>query len=123
MSAGGASVSSSGAAQSDNSGDPLPRRFEFPSHQSHMLNLAKMCQESKQFADCVIQSDDGFSLRAHRLVLGAASSFLKMVFQQVRTLKQDKYLCKYLDQTLTIALKVKADNKVERRTILEKGGQ
>ena len=41
-----------------------PRRFKFPSHQSHMLNLAKMCQENSDYTDCVIQcgdfsSDDG----------------------------------------------------------------
>ncbi len=76
--------SSSGNGSGDQSSLPRPRRFEFPSHQSHMLGLAKMCKESKQFADCVIQSDAGFSLKAHKLVLGAASNFLKNVFQQVR---------------------------------------
>ena len=60
-----------------------PRLFKFPAHHDHMLNLAKMCKENKQFADCVIQSDNGFKHRAHRLVLGAASSFLKMIFEQV----------------------------------------
>lgn len=61
-----------------------PRQFKFPSHQSHMVSLAKMCRDNKQFQDCVIQCDDGFRLKAHKLVLGAASSFLKMVFQQVK---------------------------------------
>ena len=60
-----------------------PRKFKFPSHQSHMVNLAKMCQENKEYADCVIQCD-GVKLKAHRLVLGSASTFLKLVFQEVR---------------------------------------
>ncbi len=55
------------------------RVFKFPSHQSHTLALAKMCKESKAFADCVIQCDVG-AHKAHRLVLGAASAFLKEVF-------------------------------------------
>lgn len=60
-----------------------PRHFKFPSHQANMLHLAKMCQDSKQFSDCVIQCDGGEGVRAHRLVLGAASKFLKTVFQEV----------------------------------------
>lgn len=60
-----------------------PRHFKFPAHHDHMLSLAKICKESKQFADCIIQSDNGFKHRAHRLVLGSASSFLKMIFQEV----------------------------------------
>ena len=63
--------------------DEEPRRFKFPSHKSHMVNLAKMCQENKEYADCVIQCD-GVNLKAHRLVLGSASRFLKLVFQEVR---------------------------------------
>ena len=61
-----------------------PRHFKFPAHHDHMLSLAKMCKENKQFADCIIQSDNGFKHHAHRLVLGAASSFLTMIFKQVR---------------------------------------
>eukprot|EP00095_Tigriopus_kingsejongensis_P006983 maker-scaffold641_size121017-snap-gene-0.20 protein:Tk06983 transcript:maker-scaffold641_size121017-snap-gene-0.20-mRNA-1 annotation:"sodium- and chloride-dependent glycine transporter 2-like" len=60
-----------------------PRHFKFPSHQGHMLSLAKMCKDSKQFSDCVIQCDGGEAVRAHRLVLGAASGFLKTVFKEV----------------------------------------
>ncbi len=71
--------------------EPPPRLFTFPSHQSHMLNLAKMCKQNKEFTDCVIQCVDGGSkcsssspaqLRAHRLVLGAASKFLRRVFDE-----------------------------------------
>lgn len=62
-----------------------PRKFEFPSHQSHLLTLAKMCKESKEFTDCIIQCDEGDNLKAHRLVLGSASSFLKTVFQDLPT--------------------------------------
>ncbi|XP_040573542.1 longitudinals lacking protein-like [Lepeophtheirus salmonis] len=62
---------------------PKLRTFKFPAHQSHMLSLAKMCQENKTYADCVIQCDTGVKLKAHRLVLGSASSFLKLVFDEV----------------------------------------
>ena len=83
-----------------------PKLFKFPSHQSHMVSLAKMCRDNKEFADCVIQCDptlaeeeeegdgsgEGTSgggapsasrVRAHRLVLGSASAFLKRVFEEV----------------------------------------
>jgi len=81
-----------------------PRTFKFPSHQSHMVSLAKMCKEKADYTDCVIQcatvstqeeeeeeentgdkGDDPSSnkLRAHRLVLGAASPFLKAVFSDI----------------------------------------
>ncbi len=62
------------------------RLFKFPSHQSHTLHLARMCRENNTFADCVIQTDDADSssqLRAHRLVLGAASGFLRSVFAEM----------------------------------------
>ena len=35
-----------------------PRKFTFPSHQSHMLTLAKMCQDNSDYTDCVIQCGD-----------------------------------------------------------------
>merc|ERR1719150_3616190 len=71
-----------------------PRKFTFPSHQSHMLTLAKMCQDNSDYTDCVIQCGDFSSddteeehernrLRAHRLVLGSASAFLKNVFRDI----------------------------------------
>ena len=74
--------------------DDGPRTFKFPSHQSHMVSLAKMCQENKEYTDCVIQcggviakddqdGEDVHKLRAHRLVLGAVSPFLKLVFSEV----------------------------------------
>ena len=43
-----------------------PRKFTFPAHQSHMVSLAKMCQENTEFTDCVIQCGDGAALKAHR---------------------------------------------------------
>ena len=67
-----------------------PRTFKFPSHQSHMVTLAKMCQKNSDYTDCVIQcagtaedieEEDGEAenkLRAHRLVLGAVSPFMKL---------------------------------------------
>ena len=61
-----------------------PRKFTFPSHQSHMLGLAKMCQANKDYTDCVIQCDKGGeSLRAHRIILGSASPFLKTLFSEI----------------------------------------
>merc|ERR1719464_2415864 len=50
-----------------------------------MVHLAKMCQENKEYTDCVIRvgNADGQQdqeLRAHRLVLGSVSPFLKLVF-------------------------------------------
>jgi len=82
-----------------------PKKFRFPSHHSHMVNLAKMCQENKEYTDCVIQCGSGKDveaaddtaaaaaesnggggvqkLRAHRLVLGAVSPFMKLVFSEV----------------------------------------
>ena len=61
--------------------------FKFPAHQEHMLSLAKMCQENKDYSDCVIQclgdNSELSKIRAHRLVLGSASPFLKQVFQEV----------------------------------------
>ena len=35
-----------------------PRKFTFPSHQLHMLTLAKMCQDNSDYTDCVIQCGD-----------------------------------------------------------------
>ena len=45
-----------------------PRKFTFPSHKSHLLTLARLCQENKDYTDCLIQCDkDGEDgLRAHR---------------------------------------------------------
>jgi len=73
-------------AMSAGEDDQPPRLFRFPSHQSHVLSLAKMCKDSKEFADCVIQcgSSNEDVLRAHRLVLGAASNFLKNLFEEVK---------------------------------------
>merc|ERR1740129_956665 len=53
-----------------------------------MVHLAKMCQENKEYTDCVIRVGDADGaggqqdqeLRAHRLVLGSVSPFLKLVF-------------------------------------------
>ena len=59
-----------------------PRKFTFPSHQFHMVTLAKMCQENKDYTDCVIKIDEE-ELRAHRLVLGSVSPFLKLVFSDI----------------------------------------
>ena len=59
-----------------------PHKFSFPSHQLHMVNLAKMCQENKQYADCVIRVGED-ELKCHRLVLGAVSPFLKLVFGEI----------------------------------------
>ena len=53
------------------------KKFKFPSHQFHIVNLAKMCQENKDFTDCVIRVGEE-ELRAHRLVLGSVSPFLKL---------------------------------------------
>lgn len=71
------------SSTSDEDSSEEVKVFKFPSHKSHTLTLAKMVKESKAFADCVIQCDDGVQLRAHRLVLGAASEFLKEVFREV----------------------------------------
>jgi len=77
------------AGNSSNDNDKTPtRKFTFPSHQFHMVHLAKMCQENKEYTDCVIRvgnADGGGGqqdqeLRAHRLVLGSVSPFLKLVF-------------------------------------------
>ena len=59
-----------------------PRKFTFPSHQFHMVHLAKMCQENKDYTDCVIRVGEE-ELRAHRLVLGSVSPFLKLVFSDL----------------------------------------
>ena len=59
-----------------------PHKFSFPSHQLHMVNLAKMCQENKQYTDCVIRVGED-ELKCHRLVLGAVSPFLKLVFGEI----------------------------------------
>merc|ERR1711935_1159742 len=77
------------AGNSSNDNDKTPtRKFTFPSHQFHMVHLAKMCQENKEYTDRVIRvgnADGGGGqqdqeLRAHRLVLGSVSPFLKLVF-------------------------------------------
>ena len=59
-----------------------PHKFTFPSHQLHMVNLAKMCQENKEYTDCVIKVGEE-ELRAHKLVLGSVSPFLKVVFSEI----------------------------------------
>ena len=78
---------SAGNSSNDNDKTALPRKFTFPSHQFHMVHLAKMCQENKEYTDCVIRvgnadggDQQGQELRAHRLVLGSVSPFLKLVF-------------------------------------------
>ena len=78
---------SAGNSSNDNDKTALPRKFTFPSHQFHMVHLAKMCQENKEYTDCVIRVGDADGggqqdqeLRAHRLVLGSVSPFLKLVF-------------------------------------------
>ena len=45
-----------------------PHKFTFPSHKSHLLTLAKMCQDNKDYTDCLIQCDKNGEegLRAHR---------------------------------------------------------
>ena len=60
---------------------PPTKLFKFPSHQSHMVSLAKMCRDSNQFADCIIQCEEGAQVRGHKLVLGSASKFLKDIFK------------------------------------------
>ncbi len=72
---------SSGVGQNA-SGGSSQKKFTFPSHQFHMVTLAKMCQENKEYTDCVIRCGED-ELRAHRLVLGAASPFLKIVFAEI----------------------------------------
>ena len=69
-----------GSASGEEEGGP--RKFTFPSHQFHMVTLAKMCQENKDYTDCVIKIDEE-ELRAHRLVLGSVSPFLKLVFSDI----------------------------------------
>ena len=59
-----------------------PHKFTFPSHQNHITNLAKMCQENKEYTDCVIKVGEE-ELRAHKLVLGSVSPFLKIVFSEI----------------------------------------
>ena len=65
----------------EDSSPPPSKLFKFPSHQSHMVSLAKMCRDSNQFADCVIQCEAGGQVRGHKLVLGSASKFLKEIFK------------------------------------------
>jgi len=87
-SAGGPLVNGNSAgnnSSNDNDKTASIRKFTFPSHQFHMVHLAKMCQENKEYTDCVIRvgNADGQQdqeLRAHRLVLGSVSPFLKLVF-------------------------------------------
>ena len=44
------------AGNSSNDNDKTAsRKFTFPSHQFHMVHLAKMCQENKEYTDCVIR--------------------------------------------------------------------
>ena len=78
---------SAGNSSNDNDKTASLRKFTFPSHQFHMVHLAKMCQENKEYTDCVIRVGDADGggqqdqeLRAHRLVLGSVSPFLKLVF-------------------------------------------
>lgn len=70
------------AVNGDNGDEPRPFKFTFPSHQFHMVHLAKMCQENKDYTDCVIRIGEE-ELRAHRLVLGSVSPFLKLVFSDL----------------------------------------
>ena len=71
-SAGGPLVNGNSAG--NNSSNDNVKKFTFPSHQFHMVHLAKMCQENKEYTDCVIRvgnADGGCQqdqeLRAHRL--------------------------------------------------------
>ena len=74
-SAGGPLVNGNSAgnnSSNDNDKTASIRKFTFPSHQFHMVHLAKMCQENKEYTDCVIRvgNADGQQdqeLRAHRL--------------------------------------------------------
>ena len=72
--------------EQENSAAPAnePHKFTFPSHQFHILNLAKMCKENKEYTDVVIHvGESEEELRAHRLVLGSVSPFLKLVFGDI----------------------------------------
>jgi len=63
-----------------------PHKFTFPSHQFHILNLAKMCKENNEYSDVVIHVGDPEpeeELRAHRLVLGSVSPILKLIFEDI----------------------------------------
>ena len=51
-SAGGPLVNGNSAGNSSNDN---VKKFTFPSHQFHMVHLAKMCQENKEYTDCVIR--------------------------------------------------------------------
>lgn len=80
---GGQPVAINGVATVDESAqEEGARKFTFPSHQYHMVHLAKMCQENKDYTDCVIRVGEE-ELRAHRLVLGSVSPFLKLVFSDL----------------------------------------
>jgi hypothetical protein len=81
-----------------------PRKFTFPSHQFHMVTLAKMCHENKEYTDCVIRVGEE-DLRAHRLVLAAVSPFLKLVFGEVpSSLSEATILVPGVKQTVVKAL-------------------
>ena len=75
-----ASISESNDEENSNE----PHKFTFPSHQFHILNLAKMCKENNEYSDVVIHvGESEEELRAHRLVLGSVSPFLKLLFEDI----------------------------------------
>ena len=51
----GAAEPTGGGVAASGTSEEGPRTFKFPSHQSHMVSLAKMCKEKADYTDCVIQ--------------------------------------------------------------------
>ena len=50
----------------------------FAGHNTYLLSVARLCRQEGHFTDVVFHCADG-QVEAHRLVLSAASSFLKEI--------------------------------------------
>ena len=68
--------------------DPPPA-IVFTGHHAYICTVAKVCKESDKFTDVKIVCADGH-FSAHRLILGAASSYLRDLFLDHDQADQDE---------------------------------
>ena len=66
-----------------------PPAIVFTGHHAYICTVAKVCKESDKFTDVKIVCADGH-FSAHRLILGAASSYLRDLFLDHDQVDQDE---------------------------------
>lgn len=75
----------------------------FAGHNAYMMSVARLCRDLGQFTDVTIYCSDG-SLRAHRLVLGGASKFLRQILLDMSDDEETVLVMPGVPKTLLMAL-------------------